>query len=370
MTQSSLPWWLATLYLPAISTRKLLQCINHFPDIQTFFTAPTEEWRGLNLASEIIEALRHPHSASIERDMKWAQCSSHHIITFDDDAYPPYLKEIADPPLVLFVEGDPSILQKINLAVVGSRHATPMGLNTAEQFSYCLAEEGFVISSGLALGIDGAAHRGALTAKGMTIGVAGTGLLHRYPRSHAKLMDEMIEKKGAVISEFPLETPPKAMNFPQRNRIIAGLSIGIVVVEAALKSGSLITARYAVENGRDVFAIPGSIHHPLARGCHYLIRQGAKLVEEAKDIIEELSHYKKFLHPPVRSSLTPIKTNLNDLSDQYSLIFDQVKHEITPIDVIILRSGLTASEVSSILLTLELTGYIQSVPGGYIRQGK
>ena len=181
-----------------------------------------------------------------------------------DDDYPSLLKEIADPPLVLYVRGNKAALKQTQLAMVGSRHATPTGLQNAEQFAYSLASAGIAVTSGLALGIDGASHRGALAAGGVTIGVAGTGLYHSYPRSHSKLLEEIMSRQGAVISEFPLPIGPQAYHFPRRNRIIGGLSVGVLVVEAALKSGSLITARHAIEHGREVFAIPGSIHHPLS----------------------------------------------------------------------------------------------------------
>ena len=252
----------------------------------------------------------------------------------------------------------------MQLAIVGSRRATASGLQTAEEFAYHLAMSGLVITSGLALGIDGASHRGALNANGHTIGVAGTGLNQLYPPANRKLAVEIMERQGAVISEFPLNTFPKAANFPRRNRIISGLSVGVLVVEAALKSGSLITVKHALEQGREVFAIPGSIHNPLARGCHHLIRQGAKLVETASDIQEELHGFASLAARPEQpgSGAGALKMSLEN-----SKIFEHIGYETTPIDMIILRSGLTAAEVSSILLKLELQGFVQSVTGGYIR---
>ena len=243
---------------------------------------------------------------------------------------------------------------------------TPSGLMNAEHFAHALALSGFTITSGLALGIDGAGHRGALAANGSTIAVAGTGLHHVYPSSHQPLAEEIILNQGAIISEFPLSVPPQPANFPRRNRIIGALSIGTLVVEAALKSGSLITARYALEQGREVFAIPGSIHHPLSRGCHYLIRQGAKLVETVADVLEELTAWKTPVLQTEPANMACTASQDTSQAGDGSLL-PQIGYEITSLDVIILRSGLTASEVSSMLLVLELSGYIKAVPGGYVR---
>ena len=362
-----LPYWLAALYLPGIGPRKLTRWLEHFQDVEQLFLASSETLQALGLPAQAIYALQHPNWKSVEQDLAWARDAHHHLITLGDVHYPGLLKEITDPPLVLYIRGNKAVLTNVQLAMVGSRHATPSGVKNAEQFAYALAEAGFTVTSGLALGIDGASHRGALAANGITIGVAGTGLHHTYPPSHRSLVEEIIRQEGAVISEFPLSTPPKAMNFPRRNRIIGGLSLGVIVVEAALKSGSLITARHALEQGREVFAIPGSIHHPLARGCHHLIRQGAKLVETATDILDELGAHTATMLKRKKKTRVEGRANLTDLSADCQHILDQIGYEITPMDMIILRSGLTAGGVSSILLTLELSGYIQSIPGGYVR---
>ena len=323
--------------------------------------------------------------------MAWVNHSTNHIVCLSDDSYPTLLKEITDPPFV-DLQGDPCVLSNLQLAIVGARNATPLGLQHAEQFAKHLAEAGFTITSGLAQGIDAASHKGALAANGLTIAVMGTGLNHIYPPSNKSLAHKIINKNGALISEFSLDIPPKAYNFPRRNRIICGLSRGVLIVEAALKSGSLITARYALEQGREVFAIPGSIHNPLSRGCHYLIRQGAKLVETTKDIIEEFQGLKDFptavtvksggfgladrpVHGCAGRSQEQLRlttqthpTSLSPpLSLQFCAILDHIEHAITPLDVIVLRSRLTVGEVSSILLSLELQGYIESVSGGYVR---
>lgn len=360
MTEDHMPYWLAALYLPDVGPRTMMRWLELFPDIKQLFLATDDELQAAGIALKHRQALQNPNWKWVEKDLAWAQLTEQHLLCLADENYPCQLKEISDPPLVLFVRGDKTVLAHTQIAMVGARNATPSGLRNAEQFAYSLSAAGLVITSGLALGIDAASHRGALGAKGITIAVLGTGLNDIYPRSHRLLAQEISAKQGAVISEFPLATPPHAHNFPRRNRIIAGLSLGVLVVEAALKSGSLITARHAVEHGRDVFAVPGSIHHPLARGCHHLIRQGAKLVETADDIIEELLPYK-----------TPLQkmpnTFSNNLIPEHEQLLAQIDYEITPIDAILLRSGLTASRVSSILLKLELDGYIQSIPGGYVR---
>jgi len=210
-----------------------------------------------------------------------------HILTLHDPAYPALLKEIADPPPLLFVRGDPAVLSRPQLGIVGSRNPTPGGRSLAEDFARSLSRCGLVVTSGMALGIDAAGHRGALRGGGTTLAVAGTGPDRIYPARHRDLARAIVEQ-GAIISEFAPGTPALPSNFPRRNRIISGLSLGVLVVEAACRSGSLITARLAAEQGREVFALPGSIHNPLARGCHHLIRQGAKLVEDIEDIVEEL----------------------------------------------------------------------------------
>jgi DNA processing protein len=363
MAHHHLPYWLAALHLPGIGPRTMLRWLEHFADIKALFHASRDEMEAKGISAKCIQVLQQMNWQLIEEDLKWVQAENHHIITLEEESYPHLLKQISDPPLVLFIRGNKSILLNTQIAMVGSRKPTMLGVKNAKQFAYALAEAGLTVTSGLALGIDGASHQGALTAKGYTIGVCGTGLKHIYPTSHRSLAEKMI-REGALVSEFPLNTAPYAANFPRRNRIIGGLSIGVLVVEAALKSGSLITARHALEQGREVFAIPGTIENPLARGCHHLIRQGAKLVETVNDILEELSG--RYV---ACSSLTPSsnKSLDNALSPSHRALLEQIDYEITPVDVILLRSRLTAGEVSSILLILELNGYIQSVPGGYIR---
>ncbi len=372
MTPNHLHYWLAALYLPDVGPRTFLRWLDYFPDIEALFRASSDELFAAGVAAKHLSALRQPDWKSVEKDLLWAQVSNQHIVTLTDEDYPYLLKETIAPPLLLYVQGNKQALSQAQIAIVGSRHASHIGLKNAERFAFSLAEAGFVITSGLALGVDAASHHGALAGKGLTIGVAGTGLDHIYPSSNGKLVKAILQNQGAIISEFPLFVAPLAANFPRRNRIISGLSLGVLVVEAALKSGSLVTARHALEQGREVFAVPGSIHNPLTRGCHHLIRQGAKLVETVMDIIEEISSLQAAKNlPAIKLSSGPSQQQEaffpTDMSQAHRQIFNLIEYEITPMNVILSRSRLTSGEVSSILLALELNGYIQSVPGGYVR---
>lgn len=297
-------------------------------------------------------------SEAVDRSLAWADQPGQHILTLADAAYPRALLEIADPPTLLYVRGNPALLQKRGLAMVGSRNATPQGLQTAEAFAKALASQGQCIISGLALGIDAAAHRGALAAHGETVAVIGTGADRIYPARNKALALAIVEQ-GAVVSEFPLGTPALAANFPRRNRIISGLSRGVLVVEAAPESGSLITARLAAEQGREVFAIPGSIHSPVARGCHKLIKQGAKLVETAADVLEELGNYVDLPLP----RLDPAQVEDNPL-------LAALGHDPCSLDDLAERTGLHAGQLLPELLILELSGQIAPLPGNrYQRLG-
>ena len=288
---------------------------------------------------------------AVDRSIDWASQPGQCILTLADAAYPAALLEIADPPNVLYVRGNPALLQTRGLGMVGSRNATPQGLQTAESFAKTLAGKGLTIISGLALGIDAAAHRGALAAGGATIAVIGTGADRLYPARNKELALAIAEH-GAIVSEFPLGTPAIASNFPRRNRIISGLSRGVLVVEAAPESGSLITARLAGEQGREVFAIPGSIHSPVARGCHKLIKQGAKLVETAQDVLEELGSFETIPSPP--ESLSEIDENP---------LLTAIGHDPCSLDELVERTGFPADQLLAELLTLELTGQLATLPG-------
>ena len=275
--------------LPDLGPVRFKKLLEAFGSASKAISAPASAWRSLGLPASCAEARR----AEDIRDgachaLAWLERPGQHLLMWDQSDYPALLAEISDAPPLLFVAGDPGILDKPQLAMVGSRRASRPGMDTAAAFSRSLAGAGFVITSGLALGIDAAAHQGALDVGGQTVGVLGTGLEKFYPQRNRRLADAMIASGSAVLSEFPLDAGPTASNFPRRNRIISGLSLGVLVVEASVASGSLITARLAAEQGREVYAIPGSIHHPGAKGCHQLIRDGAMLVETIEHILEAL----------------------------------------------------------------------------------
>jgi len=280
--------------LPELGPRRLRKLVSAFPDAASALSAPASAWRSLGLPASCAEPRR---SAEIRERasaaLAWLEQPGRHMLCWDDPDYPALLAELPDAPPLLFIAGDPTLLERPQLAMVGSRRASRNGLDNAWAFSRSLASAGFVITSGLALGIDGAAHQGALDAGGKTVAVLGTGLERLYPQRHVALARQIVEGGGALVSELPLDCPPQASNFPRRNRIISGLSLGVLVVEASPSSGSLITARLAAEQGREVYAIPGSIHHPGARGCHQLIRQGAALVESVEDVLEALRGWQR-----------------------------------------------------------------------------
>jgi DNA processing protein len=297
---------------------------------------------------------RGPDPERLDAAQRWLEDPANRLVTFADDAYPKLLLEITDPPPLLYLKGRPDLLDCPSLAVVGSRNATQQGRSNAEAFSHELSEGGFTIISGLALGIDAAAHAGGLAASSSSIAVVGTGLDIVYPARNRDLAYRLAGE-GALVSEFALGTPALASNFPRRNRLISGLSRGCLVVEAALKSGSLITARFALEQGREVFAIPGSIHSPLSKGCHLLIKQGAKLVESGRDILEELG-------ATVHGRSTTIATDDEVAPDNpllAALGFDPLD-----LDTLCRHSGLTPDTASAMLLTLELEGIVSRLPGG------
>lgn len=364
--------WLTLAHVPGLGPRGRAALVKRFPSIEALFAADRAALETAlhdSLASfsdradpgaAIAAILRGPETRAFVPDLAWLAEERHHLISWGDADYPALLREIPDPPLVLYVHGERSALSQPQLAIVGSRNPTPLGAQNASAFARVLAQSGLAITSGLALGIDAAAHRGALEAEGKTIAVAGTGLDRVYPARHRDLAHR-IAAEGALVSEFPIGTPARAEHFPVRNRLISGLSLGVLVVEAALKSGSLITARLAAEQGREVFALPGSIHSPLARGCHALIRQGAKLVETAEHVLEELGPLAQVTRQAVPQSEAP------ELALLEHRLFDCLGHDPMHMDALIDRSGLTADIVSSILLQLELRGLVLVGPGGYQR---
>lgn len=334
-----------------------------------------------------INALCKQPPPDPQADLAWLAASpQHHILTWDDPDYPTCLKCTDTPPPILFVNGQVSCLNDPQIAIVGSRTPTANGKQLAYEFAYHLAQTGLCITSGLALGVDGESHRGALAANAPTIAVTATGLDRVYPATHRDLAHQ-IAKHGALVSEFPIGIEARSQNFPRRNRIISGLSVGTLVVEAALNSGSLLTAEHALEQGREVFAIPDSIHNPLAKGCHYLIRQGAKLVEHADHILEEIApvldipkkaqdipsplgidntvaNNLSLLHNSSTPSVTTLLVDEKTLDHEYQQLLAEIPPTSIAVDQLIHRTGLTADTISSMLLMLELQGYITANGNG------
>jgi DNA processing protein len=361
---AELCYWLTAANLEKIGVVSIRHGLEYFDnDIKNLFCANANDLHAAGFATAAINAIQAATILPYDSIRKWSEQPACRVLTLNDSSYPLLLKEIGDAPLLLYVRGQVELLSQPQLAIVGTRNPTYAGRDSAEQFAGVLAQAGLVITSGLALGIDTASHRGALMANAPTIAVLGTGLDYIYPAAN-KSLARQIAQAGVLVSEFPPLMPPISTNFPRRNRIISGLSLGVVVIEAALRSGSLITARCAAEQGREVFAVPGSIHNPLARGCHKLIRQGAKLIETAADIIEELSELHQALSQPANKKCS---TNASNLDKKHQELLKYVGYEVTPLDTIIKRSGLTVTQVSSMLLALELQSYVNLTPGGYVR---
>jgi DNA processing protein len=365
MRTSDTEYWLALRRAPGLGDALMGRVLGHFGTPRKVFGSDGRTLAELGLPEAARRYLAHPDWGPVESDLAWLEQPGHGLLTLTDARYPPQLREIADPPMLLFTQGDAEVLALPQLAVVGSRNPTPAGRDTASAFARALAGAGLVVTSGLALGVDAAAHRGALRGGGLTIAVAGNGLDRVYPATHCELAAQ-IAADGVLVSEFPPGTAPLPAHFPRRNRVISGLSLGALVVEAARRSGSLITARHASTQGREVFAIPGSIHSPLARGCHALIRQGAKLVETAEDILEEIGPQ---VERPAARVVTDALPRRADggcaLDPQYAQLLSSLGHEPTAVDRLVERTGLTPEEVSSMLLILELEGYVASLSGGF-----
>ena len=343
--------------LPEIGPRRFSQLLAAFGSAVAALSAPAGAWRALGLPE--VAALARRSAPVREQAMlarRWLEQPEHHLLCFDDPHYPALLAELADAPPLLFVAGAPALLERPQLAMVGSRQASRPGLDTAASFARSLAAGGFVVTSGLALGIDGAAHRGALEVGGATVAVLGTGLECLYPRRHVGLAQRIVAEGGALVSELPLDCVPQAGNFPRRNRIISGLSLGVLVVEASPSSGSLITARLAAEQGREVFAIPGSIHHPGARGCHQLIREGALLAETVEDILAALRGWQRL--PPPRQQ--PI-----ELAAEHPLLA-LLRAAPQSSEALALGSGLDLPELLAQLTELELDGRIARDNGCWV----
>ncbi len=371
--------WLQLLRAPGLGARRLHPLIKHFGSATAVIGAGGA-LRDFGVTQPAMEALTQPDRTRLDADLQWLSEPNHHLVTFASNDFPPQLRQMPDPPAALFVVGDPTLMWLPQLAIVGSRNASRGGLDNARGFAQLIASQGLTVTSGLALGVDGAAHAGALAANGPTIAVAATGLDRVYPAKHRDLATKIAEN-GAIVSEFPLGTEPRPGHFPARNRIISGLSLGVLVVEASLGSGSLITARQAIEQGREVFAIPGSIHNPMARGCHQLIKQGAKLVESGEDLYDELkaslaAHVALAgdrLGTPVEAvSVEPTGGEPNnEQNEDYKKLLEAIGYDPVSIDRLVELTELPIDALSSMLLILELDGKVQNEPGGgYYRCGR
>jgi DNA processing protein len=357
LERSELAAWLRLTETPGIGRASARRLLAAFGSPQRVFGAPLTAWLelldagqadALGLVPDTLEVL-------IEHSWSWLHASAagpRDIVTLGDPAYPRLLLETSDPPLMLYTIGRADLLNAPAIAVVGSRNPTPQGAENARAFAAAFSRRGYAVVSGLAFGIDGAAHEGALTGPGSTVGIVGTGLDRVYPRAHLDLARRIAEQ-GLLVSEYSLGTPPLAANFPRRNRLIAGMTRGTLVVEAALQSGSLITARLAAEAGRDVFAIPGSIHAVQSRGCHALIKEGARLVDAAEDVLGEL---------PCDHPAAPLETPTAIASPNDALL-ESLGHDPVTLDALSARLGESPAELSARLLELELAGQVVRLPG-------
>ena len=344
--------WISLSQVHGLGSQTFCQLLRAFGTPASIYAASYKQ-----LAEIVSDKIAAAISQGVNQDtlaesLRWLSLSNNHLVTLADKNYPKALLEITDPPTLLYAKGNLALLNQISIAIVGSRNASVQGEKNAEAFAHDLCGYGLCIVSGLALGIDGAAHRGALRANGATIAVVGTGLDIVYPAKHRDLAHQIVER-GLIVSEFPLGTPSKPQNFPKRNRIISGLSAGCLVVEANLQSGSQITARLAAEQGREVFSIPGSIHSPMSKGCHQLIKQGAKLVDCIQDIVEELN----------LKNFTSNTAQVSGDSDTSNPLLDLMGYEPISLENLVHLSGLTVSEVSSMLMLLELEGSVTSLAG-------
>jgi len=359
-------YWLRMHEIQGLGRQTTYQLLKAFGSAEAIFAASHANLRKV-VSDDIANQIKaETVSDQIKITLEWLAEPNNHLITLADEDYPRLLLETSDPPPILFAKGQLSCLQQPSIAIVGSRNPTAQGEKNAHDFAMLLAEFGFTIVSGLAIGIDAAAHRGALASNGKTIAVVGTGLDIVYPAKHRELAHEII-KQGLLISEFSLGTPSLPQNFVQRNRVISGLSMGCLVVEASLQSGSLITAKFATEQDRDVFAIPGSIHSPQSKGCHQLIKQGAKLVDAVQDIVHELKseHFVSLAAMPLKKNFIPAKnTSPEEIPHADKALLDLMSFEPVTVEYLLQHSGLTRDTLSSILISLELDNKIASMPGG------
>jgi DNA processing protein len=368
LNYQSLRNWLHLVQIPSFSVAKLVKLRKkHGMELDDVFSASTKTLSEIGFHAQQIVAIHCPNQKTVEMSLSWLeQKTNRFLLHYDHLDYPQALKHISSPPPVLYGYGDPKCLSYSQISMVGSRSPSPQGKENAKGFAHLLSEQGWTITSGLALGIDGFSHQGALLGKHTTIAVLGTAIDKMYPRRHIGLAEQILLNNGVIISEFAPGTTSRPEYFPRRNRLISGLSAGTLIVEAAVKSGSLITARCAMEQNREVFAIPGNIHNPLSAGCHYLIQQGAKLVTCVGDINEELEHIISPISAP-DDNKTEKKSSQSLASDK---LLDSVDFEVTPLDIVAQRCDIEVAEVMSKLVEYELLGLITSVPGGYIKLGQ
>ena len=364
--------WLIAIRAPALGGRALIDAAGQAGGIDQLVSASSSELRSLGLGEACISALRTPDEARLEADLQWLERDGHGFLGWDSKDYPPLLRRIPSPPAALFIDGDPKVLWQPQVAVIGSRNPTASGLEHAREFSAEFCRLGITVTSGLASGIDAAAHDAALVAGGQTVAVTGTGLDIVYPSSSQNLA-ERIRTQGALVSELPPGFPPRRGQFPARNRIISGLSLGVLVIEAGLNSGTLITARQAAEQGRDVFALPGSLHNPMVKGCHRLIREGARLAETVSDVLSELAPLAGELAQELRNRLSdldqpeaPVPAESAGLFEDegYDLLWSALANDPRSADELVRITGLPVQSVSSMLLILEMHGKIAAHNSG------
>lgn len=360
--------WLKLVQIPNFSVVSLKKLQKKFDlQLSELFASSKTSLKGIGFNHQQIAAILHPNESAINTSLEWLNSKSNRfLLHFDHPNYPTLLKHIASPPPLIYGYGNPQNLNNYQIAMVGSRAPSPQGKENAKFFASRLSGCGWTITSGLALGIDGLSHQGAVTGGFSTIAVLGTAIDKMYPRRHIKLAEQILQLDGVIISEFAPKTPGRPEYFPRRNRIISGLSLGTLIVEAAIKSGSLITARCALEQNREVFALPGNIHNPMSAGCHYLIQQGAKLVTCVEDINEEFAH---LILPTSSEKIEKSQKNIIQSLASDKLL-DSVDFEVTSLDIVAQRSGIKVTEVMSHLIEYELRGLVIAVPGGYIKLGE
>ncbi|MES2502422.1 MAG: DNA-processing protein DprA [Pseudomonadota bacterium] len=361
--ESDVALWVSLHQTLGLGNTGFCQLLAKFGSPEAIYSAKSHQLREVVDEATAQKILNGVNVEAIRPTLDWLKKDNTHVITLADKAYPQALLEISNPPVVLYAIGHTHWLNQPCIAMVGSRNSTPQGEKNAEDFAESLCNHGLCVVSGMALGIDGAAHRGSFKSNGATIAVVGTGLDIVYPSRHRDLAHKITER-GLIISEFALGTPSKAQNFPRRNRIISGLSLGCLVVEANIDSGSLITARLAIEQGREVFAIPGSIHSPVAKGCHQLIKQGAKLVENTADILDELNYGQELKNMLTNVSPLGLMTQTGGSAPEPNTVLDCMGFDPIDFETVLTVSGLTTEGLSAMLTVMELEGKITSLSGG------